>query len=62
MPEEVFIEGDNPIPGQNYCLVSFLSPEEVIKDKQLYMFNRYMTQRCGEWEETVRKCMEKSKG
>ena len=62
MPEEVFIEGDNSIPGQNYCLVSFLSPEEVIKDKQLYMFNRYMTQRCGEWEETVIKCMEKSKG
>ena len=53
--EEVFLEGDNPIPGQSYCLVSFLSPEEVIKDKQLYMFNRFMTQRCGEWEETVKK-------
>ena len=60
--EEVFLEGDNPIPGQSYCLVSFLSPEEVVKDKQLYMFNRFMTQRCGEWEEAVKKCMDKSKG
>ena len=60
--EEVFLEGDNPIPGQQYCLVSFLSPEEVIKDKELYMFNRFMTQRCGEWEEAVKKCMDKSNG
>ena len=60
--EEVFLEGDNPIPGQSYCLVSFLSPEEVIKDKQLYMFNRFMTQRCGEWEEAVKKVEAKNKG
>ena len=45
-----YLEVDNPIPGQNYTCVSFVSPENVIKHKELFMFNKYMNQRCGEYE------------
>ena len=58
--EEEFLEGDNPIPGQNYVCMSFISPDDIMKDKQLYLFNRFMTQRCGEWEKEIDKVMEKS--
>ena len=52
---EIYIEGDQPVPGQNYCCLSFLSPEEVIKSRETYMFHRFMTQRCGEWEQSIDK-------
>ena len=58
--EEEFLEADNPIPGQSYVCLSFISPDELMKDKQLYLFNRFMTQRCGEWEKEIDKVMEKS--
>ena len=58
--EEEFLEADNPIPGQNYVCMSFISPDEIMKDKQIYLFNRFMTQRCGEWEKEIDKVMEKS--
>jgi hypothetical protein len=45
-----YLEVDNPIPGQNYVCLSFVSPETVIMDKQLFMFNKYMSQRCAEFE------------
>ena len=45
-----YLEVDNPIPGQNYVCLSFISPENVIMDKQLFMFNKYMSQRCAEFE------------
>ena len=54
---EIFLEGDNPIPGQQFCLISFISPEEVMKSKETYMFHRFMTQKCGEWEQSIDKIM-----
>ena len=45
-----YLEVDNPIPGQNYACLSFVSPEKVLKEKELFLFNKYMNQRCGEWE------------
>ena len=45
-----YLEVDNPIPGQNYACISFVSPENVIMDKQLFLFNKYMSQRCAELE------------
>lgn len=50
---EDFLEADNPIPGQNYVCLSFISPDEIMKNKELYLFNRYMTQKCGEWEKDI---------
>ena len=39
---EDFLEEDAEITGQKFCLLSFLSPEKVLKDKNLYMFNRFL--------------------
>ena len=39
---EDFLEVDQPIPGQNYACISFVSPEEVLKKKELYMVHKYL--------------------
>jgi len=55
-----YLEVDNPIPGQNYTCISFVSPDEIIKQKELFLFNKFMNQRCGELEndlsEIIKKC------
>ena len=33
---EDFLEVDQKIPGQNYVCLSFISPENIIKNKELY--------------------------
>ena len=39
---EDFLEEDAEIPGQKYCLLSFLSPEKVLANKSIYMFNQFV--------------------
>lgn len=39
-----FLDVDPEIPGQKWCLVSFLSPENVLKNKELYFFNQFVNQ------------------
>ena len=39
----------------------FVSPENTLKQRELFYFNKYMNQRCGELEKTVREIIEKSK-
>jgi hypothetical protein len=39
---EDFLEEDAEITGQKFCLLSFLSPEKVLKDKNLFMFERFL--------------------
>jgi hypothetical protein len=39
---EDFLTEDAPISGQNFCLLSFLSPENVLKKKDLYLFNAFL--------------------
>ena len=34
--QEDFLEVDSKIPGQNYCCLSFISPESLIKSKELF--------------------------
>jgi hypothetical protein len=60
MEKEDYLEVDNPIPGQNYTCISFVSPDETMKQKELYLFNKYMNQRCGELEQDLSKIIEKS--
>lgn len=48
-----YLEIDNPIPGQNYVCVSFVSPETVMKHKEMFLFNKFMNQRCGEYEKKI---------
>ena len=39
---EDFLEEDAEIPGQKFCLLSFLSPEKVLADKNLFLFNKFL--------------------
>ena len=41
IPED-FLEVDNPIPGQNFCLLSFVSPENVLEDKKIFFLHKFM--------------------
>lgn len=40
--QEDFLDEDKPIRGQNYALISFLSPEEILKDKEVYYFSKFL--------------------
>jgi hypothetical protein len=55
-----YLEVDNPVPGQNYVCVSFISPEATLAQKELFMFSKYMTQRCGEFENKIEEIINKS--
>jgi hypothetical protein len=46
--EEDYLEIDARIPGQNYVCMSFISPEDTLTQRELFFFNRYMNQTCGE--------------
>jgi hypothetical protein len=65
MSEEDYLEVDKPIPGQNYTCISFVSPDDCIKQKELFLFNKFMNQRCGEWEtsidDIIKKCSDEVK-
>jgi hypothetical protein len=39
-----YLDEDKPIRGQNYVLVSFVSPEDVIANKEAYYFSRFIEQ------------------
>lgn len=40
--KEDFLDEDQPIRGQKYVCLSFLSPEDVLKRKDLYFFSEYI--------------------
>jgi len=40
---EDFLNEDPAIPGQKWCLLSFLSPENVLKNKDLYFFEQFLS-------------------
>ena len=58
--KEDYLEVDQPVPGQNFCCISFISPESVIKQKELYYFHKYMNQRCGELEKSLEETLKKA--
>lgn len=39
---EEFLEEDNEIPGQRFCLLSFLSPEKVLARKDTFFFEQFV--------------------
>jgi hypothetical protein len=39
---ESFLEEDPEVPGQKFCLLSFLSPEKVLADKNIFMFSKFV--------------------
>jgi heterodisulfide reductase subunit C len=40
---EDFLEVDQKIPGQNYCCISFISPEKIIDQKNIYNMSHFLT-------------------
>lgn len=40
--ENNYLDFDKEIRGQKYCCLSFLSPEDVIKKKEVYFFESFM--------------------
>jgi hypothetical protein len=41
-PREDFLEEDQEIPGQKFCLLSFLSPEKVLANKDAFFFSQFV--------------------
>lgn len=41
-PREDFLEEDQEIPGQKFVLLSFLSPEKVLSNKDAYFFTEFV--------------------
>ena len=39
--KEDFLTVDKPIPGQNYACLSFVSPEKIIKNKEIYIWDKW---------------------
>ena len=39
--EEDYLDVDKPLPGQNYFCVSFVSPDKVLEQKELFMYYHY---------------------
>lgn len=40
--KEVYLEADKEIPGQHYACLSFLSPEKVLANKDVYFFSEFL--------------------
>lgn len=43
---EDYLEVDTSIPGQNYCCISFLSPEKIMKNKEAFYITRFLKSYC----------------
>tara|TARA_B110001469_G_C9591421_1_gene293519 strand:- start:448 stop:1170 length:723 start_codon:yes stop_codon:yes gene_type:complete len=43
---EDYLEVDTSIPGQNYCCISFLSPEKIMKNKAAFYITRFLKSYC----------------
>ena len=33
---------DSPLPGQKFACVSFVSPEKILKNKELFYFEKFL--------------------
>ena len=49
-PIEDYLDEDEPVSGQKYALVSFLSPENVLEKKDLFFFQRFLQTYEVEWK------------
>jgi hypothetical protein len=45
-----YLDEDPEIPTQKYCVVSFISPEKIIKQKQEFMFEKFVAWMDYEWK------------
>ena len=45
-----YLDEDPEVPTQKYCIVSFLSPEKIIKQKQEFMFEKFIQYMDYDWK------------
>lgn len=57
--EEDFLEVDQPVPGQSYVCLSFVSPEKTIVNKEQWMFYNYHQYVIGEYNKIFQTLTEK---
>ena len=60
-PEEDYLDEDKPLRGQNYVCLSFLSPEDILKNKDVYYFERYLENFSKQMDELLSSLAEKYK-
>ena len=40
--KELYLEADKEVPGQHYVCLSFLSPQKILKNKDLFFFGQFL--------------------
>jgi hypothetical protein len=53
-----YLDQDPPIRGQKYVCLSFVSPEDVIKNKEVYFFQKYLKAFSHDLEDLFEKSLE----
>lgn len=48
------LDEDPPIKGQNYFLVSFIDPEEILKQKETFLFEKFMESTISELGDVIK--------
>ena len=56
-----YLDEDKPLRGQNYVCLSFLSPEDILKNKDVYYFERYLENFSKQMDELLSSLAEKYK-
>jgi hypothetical protein len=62
MSEEIkedFLEVDSKIPGQNYVCLSFVSPEKILKQKELFFTTKFLDYLINDSDQLVQNIREK---
>ena len=57
--KEDFLEVDNPLPGQNYVCLSFVSPESIIESKESFKVSKFLQSYCKDQELDLEDIMKK---
>jgi len=57
--QEDYLENDSPILGQGYVCLSFVSPDKLMKQKEMFYFHRYMVNKFKEYGETIDRLLDK---
>ena len=58
---EDYLEADREIRGQNYVCLSFISPENVLKNKQMFLVNKFLQSISSEYNLDEKKVEDKYK-
>lgn len=54
-----YLEVDDPIPGQNYVCLSFVSPENIIESKEAFKVSKFLQSYCKDQDLNVEEVMKK---